>query len=82
VLVGLKGVVSAEINDVAFATSTSLTVIISLLTKQQKSDDELKGLVYSLTPRTIQEDVPWYEKPVGLAIVVAVICLILSIIFW
>jgi solute:Na+ symporter, SSS family len=67
---------------IAFTTSTSLTVIISLLTRQKKSDEELKGLVYSLTPRTIQEDVPWYQKPVGLAIVVGVMCLILSILFW
>jgi SSS family solute:Na+ symporter len=67
---------------IAFAVSTSLTVSLSLMTKQKKSDEELKGLVYSLTPRTLKEDVPWYEKPVGLAIVVGVICVILSILFW
>jgi SSS family solute:Na+ symporter len=67
---------------IAFAVSTSLTVGLSLMTKQKKSDEELKGLVYSLTPRTLKEDVPWYEKPVGLAIVVGVICVILSILFW
>jgi SSS family solute:Na+ symporter len=67
---------------IAFTASSSLTVIISLLTKQKKSDEDLKGLVYSMTPRTIQEDAAWYEKPVGLAIVVGVICLVLSIIFW
>jgi SSS family solute:Na+ symporter len=67
---------------IAFTTSTTLTVVLSFLTKQKKSDEELKGLVYSLTPRTLKEDVPWYEKPVGLAIVVGVVCLILSILFW
>jgi solute:Na+ symporter, SSS family len=67
---------------IAFTTSTTVTVVLTLLTRQKKSDEELRGLVYSLTPRTLKEDVPWYEKPVGLAIVVGIICLILSILFW
>jgi solute:Na+ symporter, SSS family len=67
---------------IAFTSSTTLTVVITLLTRQKKSDEELRGLVYSLTPRTLKEEVPWYEKPVGLAIFVGVICLILSILFW
>jgi SSS family solute:Na+ symporter len=52
------------------------------MTRQQKTEKELYGLVYSLTPRTIEEDIPWYRRPVGLAIWVGVICVILSIIFW
>jgi SSS family solute:Na+ symporter len=55
---------------------------LTLLTKQKKSDEELHGLVYSLTPRTIEEDVVWYKRPLGLAIIVGVICVILSILFW
>ena len=67
---------------IAFTVSTSVTVGLTLLTKQKKSDEELYGLVYSLTPRTIEEDVAWYKRPVGLAIIVGVICVILSILFW
>ena len=33
------------------------TIVISLLTKRTKTDEELKGLVYSLTPRP-KEDAP------------------------
>jgi SSS family solute:Na+ symporter len=67
---------------IAFTVSTLVTVGLTLVTKQKKSDEELHGLVYSLTPRTIEEDVVWYKRPVGLAIIVGIICFILSILFW
>jgi solute:Na+ symporter, SSS family len=68
---------------IAFTVSTSATVGLSLVTKQQKSDEELKGLVYSLTPRELSDKhLPWYERPAGLAILVGVICIVLTIIFW
>lgn len=66
----------------AFTTCLVMTIIISILTKQLKTDDQLKGLVYSLTPRKRIEGLKWHEKPVTLAIVVGVIAIILSIIFW
>jgi solute:Na+ symporter, SSS family len=67
---------------IAFSVSTFFTVGLSLMTKQQKTDAELHGLVYSLTPRTLAEEGPWYQRPVGLAIIVGVICVTLSILFW
>ncbi len=67
---------------IAFTVSTVVTVGLTLVTKQQKTDAELHGLVYSLTPRTLAETGPWYQRPVGLAIIVGVICVILSILFW
>jgi solute:Na+ symporter, SSS family len=66
----------------AFTTSASVTVILSLLTRKIKSDDELIGLVYSLTPRNIDVVKEWYNRPVVLASIVGFICIILSIIFW
>lgn len=66
----------------AFTTCLVMTIIISILTKQLKTDDQLKGLVYSLTPRKRIEGLKWHEKPVTLAIVVGVIAIILSIMFW
>jgi len=66
----------------ACATSASLTVIISLLTKQKKSDEELKGLVYSLTPKLKEGHVVWYQRSSTLAILVLTIALILTILFW
>jgi len=68
---------------IAFTVSTSVTVGLSVITKQQKSDEELKGLVYSLTPRELSDKhLPWYERPAGLAILVGVISIVLTIMFW
>lgn len=67
---------------IAFTVATTVTVGLSFVTKLCKTEAELKGLVYSLTPRTIEEDVAWYRRPAGLAIIVGVLCLILSILFW
>ena len=68
---------------IAFGVSTFVTVGLTYLTKQQKNDDELRGLVYSLTPRELSDKhLPWYERPAGLAILVFVISLVLTIMFW
>jgi solute:Na+ symporter, SSS family len=68
---------------IAFGVSTTVTVGLTFLTKQKKSDEELTGLVYSLTPRTIiDKDLAWYQRPVGLAILVGAIFLVLTIMFW
>ena len=67
---------------IAFSVATLVTVILSLLTKQRKTENDLKGLVYSLTPRISDEHMPWHKRPAGLAIIVGVICIVLSIIFW
>ncbi len=66
----------------AFVTATLLTVIISLFTKRTKSDEELNGLVYSLTPKISDADVIWYKRPWFLAAIVGVICIALTILFW
>jgi len=66
----------------AFTTSAALTVILSLVTKKIKSDDELIGLVYSMTPRSKIVVKEWYNRPAVLASIVGLICIILSIIFW
>jgi SSS family solute:Na+ symporter len=64
------------------SASAGITIVLSLLTSQKKSNDELKGLVYSLTPRSIKEDVPWYRKSITLAITVLIIASILTVLFW
>ena len=68
---------------IAFTVSTTVTVTLTFMTAQKKSDEELRGLVYSLTPREADDShLPWYERPAGLAILVGVICIILTILFW
>ena len=67
---------------VAFCVAMVVTIVISLLTKRNKTDEQLKGLVYSLTPRVVDDSKYWYQKPTFLAIIVGVIAVTLSIIFW
>jgi SSS family solute:Na+ symporter len=67
---------------IAWTSATFFTVGLTFLTKQQKSNEELKGLVYSLTPRLVDKNTEWYNRPVFLAIIVGAITLVLSIIFW
>ena len=67
---------------VAWTTCFALTILISLATRRNKSDAELKGLVYSLTPKIKSEDEPWYKQPATLGVIVMVATIILNIIFW
>lgn len=59
-----------------------VTILVSLLTRSNKTDEELKGLVYSLTPKPKAEVTSWYNKPATLAVIVLAMTLILNIIFW
>ncbi len=80
-----KGDMAQNFWTAIFAWSVCLvvTIAVSLLTRQQKSNDQLRGLVYSLTPR-IAEDrrVPWYARPAVLAVVVLTGSVILNVLFW
>ena len=67
---------------VAFSVALLATIVISLLTKRTKTDEQLRGLVYQLTPKTIDDSKHWYQRPGFLAWVVGIIAVILSIIFW
>jgi len=67
---------------IAFTVALIATIIISAATKRNKQDDDLKGLVYSLTPKTVDDSKYWYQKPSTLAWLVGIIAIILTIIFW
>ncbi|MRR20076.1 Na+/galactose cotransporter [bacterium] len=67
---------------IAFSAATLLTVVISLLSKRVKTDDELNGLVYSMTPRLDDSGVKWHNRPWFLALIVGIIMIVLSILFW
>jgi SSS family solute:Na+ symporter len=66
----------------AFVVCFMLTVVISLATARTKSDAELKGLVYSLTPKIVDNNIPIYQKPAAVGIVLLIVCVILNYIFW
>jgi SSS family solute:Na+ symporter len=67
---------------VAWTACFVATIAISLLTAGNKSDDELRGLVYSLTPRITDPDLKWYQRPATLGAVVLGMVLVLNVIFW
>jgi SSS family solute:Na+ symporter len=66
----------------AFAACLVITILLSLATRQLKTNEQLKGLVYSLTPRIKEEGLPWYKKPEFLAVIILAVALVLSIMFW
>ena len=66
----------------AWTTCFVATMVISLLTTRTKSDDDLKGLVYALTPRLTDHDIPWYKRPATLGVIVLALTAVLNIIFW
>ncbi|HVU36278.1 MAG TPA: sodium:solute symporter family protein [Opitutaceae bacterium] len=67
---------------VAWVTCFVLTIVISLATTQQKTDAQLTGLVYALTPKPETAHEPWYKQPVTLGVLVLAVTVVLNIIFW
>lgn len=65
----------------SFIVCVIVTVVVSLATKP-KTDAELTGLVYGMTPIPEVGNISWYQKPLFWAGVVAVIFVILNVIFW
>ncbi|HEX2602093.1 MAG TPA: sodium:solute symporter family protein [Gemmatimonadaceae bacterium] len=65
----------------AWVTCFVVTIVVSLMTRP-RPDDELRGLVYSLTPKPSEGNVVWYERPTVIAVIVLAIALALNIIFF
>lgn len=57
------------------------TIVISLVTRP-KNENELKGLVYSLTARPRDDGGKWYQRVTPIAVILIVITIILNIIFF
>ena len=66
----------------AFTVCLALTLVISLATARTKSDEELKGLVYSLTPKIVDRDQPVWQKPAVVGVILLVCCALLNLLFW
>jgi len=66
----------------AFSSAALLTVVISMLSRRDKTDSDLNGLVYSMTPKLDDSGVLWYQRPWFLALIVGIIMVVLSILFW
>ena len=66
---------------ISFVICFVVTVLISLVTKP-KPENELVGLVYSLTPRIKDPNRDWYKNPLWIGVIVLVLTLALNIIFF
>ena len=66
---------------VAWTACFAVTIAVSLVTKP-RADEEMKGLVYALTPIPKDADEPWHRRPASLGAVVLVAAVALNVIFW
>jgi SSS family solute:Na+ symporter len=66
---------------VAWTACFLVTILVSLATKARR-DEEMVGLVYSLTPKFRESEGLWYLRPGPLAVIVGVACVALNVIFW
>jgi SSS family solute:Na+ symporter len=66
---------------VSWTVNFVTTILVSLFTKP-KPAEELRGLVYSLTPRPPKEKKPWYMRVGLLGLVLLLITIILNIILF
>ncbi len=70
----------------AFVVDIIVSVLVTTVTRP-KPESELRGLVYSLTPKADFHDpdegrLAWYQRPLHLAGVAGVLVVVLNIIFW
>jgi solute:Na+ symporter, SSS family len=66
---------------VAWVTCFVVTIGVSVLTRP-RPDEQLRGLVYALTPRPSDEEMPWYKRPWTLAAVVLLLTAALNLVFY
>jgi SSS family solute:Na+ symporter len=70
----------------AFVVDIVVSIVVTGMTRP-KDESELRGLVYSLTPKADFHDenegtLAWYQQPTKLAAVGLVLVIILNILFW
>jgi len=66
---------------IAWTTCFVVTILVSLATRARPAD-ELRGLVYSLTPRPTDKGLPWIRRPWVLAVAVLVLTAALNFVFY
>lgn len=57
------------------------TILISLATRQTKTDEDLNGLVYSMTPKPVETETRWYMRPAVLGGVILAASAVLNFLF-
>jgi solute:Na+ symporter, SSS family len=64
----------------AWTTCMVVTIVISLLTRP-RADEELRGLVYALTPRPRDDEQNFWQRPLTLGLIVLAMTLALNFVF-
>lgn len=67
---------------VAFSVTFIINASLSFTSGRNKTDEELAGLVYSLTPKQLSGHEIWIMRPAVLGTIVMIAVIILNIIFW
>src|SRR3954468_15847969 len=84
---GVKAIYPSELGQTfwtaiaAFTTCFIVTILVSLLTKPRAAD-ELRGLVYALTPRQVDTEHTFWRRPFTLGMIVLVMTLALNFVFF
>jgi solute:Na+ symporter, SSS family len=66
---------------VAWVTCFVVTIVVSLVTRA-RDPEELRGLVYSMTPKPRDEHLPLRSRPWVLAAVVLALTVVLNLVFF
>jgi solute:Na+ symporter, SSS family len=66
----------------SWSTAFIATAAISLVTRRDKTDKELAGLVYGLTKKVESHAEVWWQRPAGLGAIILGLVLVLNIAFW
>ena len=66
----------------AWSVCFAATILISLVTRRLKTDEDLRGLVYSLTLKEKHPELSWYQQPATLGAMLILAVITLNVIFW
>ncbi|MBL0232559.1 MAG: sodium:solute symporter family protein [Chitinophagaceae bacterium] len=70
-----------NIAGIAFIACFLVTALVSSFTSR-KPDEELRGLVYSLTPKQTDPAKRWYKNPLWLGVAVLILTLIINVVLY
>jgi SSS family solute:Na+ symporter len=73
---------SFYVAGVAFTVTFITNVVLSLTQPREKTDAQLAGLVYSLTPKHVEEGGKWYTRPAILGALIIIAVTALNLYFW
>ena len=65
----------------SWTTCFVATIGVSLLTHRTKSDEDLRGLVYSLTARHDEGHLPWHGRPIYLGAIILTMAVAVNVVF-